>query len=282
MSQDSRNSGELLWHKIFQTWLNFKKKRLPKLANINQWNCELWANNEILLAKKRQWTRFSSILLKHSCTNFAEVIQKLPAKLRSKNWNLPFEYLGLCNHQKFWWVQRGIKVLVRKFRLTVRKNSVGDLFGVLQNLVLPTKPGSPFRIISKNWTDSERAKACYETKTSHEWPESAPPVRPKIPRALVVFRKNFCTKEKRVITRFSASIFAQCWNHMNSLTSQEWLESAPSVWVKILIERNWLWCYKNRILVYFGYKRKQNYTVVWTCDLLLRSLFVVLTGPYKL
>ena len=70
LSQDSRNSGEFLWYIIF--WKNFfklgltsKNERLSKMANINQWDCELRATNEILLVEKHQWTLFSSILSKH-------------------------------------------------------------------------------------------------------------------------------------------------------------------------------------------------------------------------
>ena len=44
-----------------------KRQRERKLGNINQWDCDLRASNEILLTEKRQWTLFSSILLKHYC-----------------------------------------------------------------------------------------------------------------------------------------------------------------------------------------------------------------------
>ena len=61
LSQDSRNSGEFLWYIIFrQSFFKLgqtskKRQILPKLATIRQWECELRANNVILLAEKRQW-----------------------------------------------------------------------------------------------------------------------------------------------------------------------------------------------------------------------------------
>ena len=58
---------EKSFFKIGQTWK--KRQRLPKLANINQWDWELRANNEILLAEKRQCTLFSSILLNNTVGN---------------------------------------------------------------------------------------------------------------------------------------------------------------------------------------------------------------------
>ena len=71
LSQDSKKSGEFLWYinfwKIFRKLgqTSRKRQRLPKLANINQWDCELRTHNEILLAEKRQRALSSSILLKH-------------------------------------------------------------------------------------------------------------------------------------------------------------------------------------------------------------------------
>ena len=52
-------------YKFFQTWE--KMTKITKLANINQWDYELKAYNEILLAEHRQWALLSSILLKHYC-----------------------------------------------------------------------------------------------------------------------------------------------------------------------------------------------------------------------
>ena len=54
-----------------------KRQRLPKLACINQWNCELRANNEILLAEKRQWTLLCFILFKHYCMLESASTQKM-------------------------------------------------------------------------------------------------------------------------------------------------------------------------------------------------------------
>ena len=59
LSQDSRNSGEFFWDIIFRKFFS----NLVKLQKNNKdLRFELRANNEILLAEKRQWTLFSSIL----------------------------------------------------------------------------------------------------------------------------------------------------------------------------------------------------------------------------
>ena len=77
---------------------------MPKLARINQWDGQLRANNEILLAKYRQSTLFSSIRSKHYCTMKLYFLKRT-TEVNEMKWSLKkFKksiFLGKF-YKKFW------------------------------------------------------------------------------------------------------------------------------------------------------------------------------------